>query len=76
MIVGTGQRLKYTKVTVRPNGIRASVMNASIAGLSIYFLGASALSTSQITLVFAAARVVASPDLTVFSSRWTFHFQD
>jgi hypothetical protein len=51
-------------------------MNASIAGLSIYFLGASALSTSQITLIFAAARVMASPDLTVFSSRWTFHFQD
>src|SRR4030081_1554802 len=40
------------------------------------FLSASALSTSQTTLVFAASRDGASPDLTVFSSSRTVHFHE
>jgi hypothetical protein len=38
--------------------------------------GANALSIAQMTLTFAAARVLASPDSTVLSSKWTVHFHE
>jgi hypothetical protein len=61
-------------------GVRSRQLNYDVAsspgGTGFTFLGASALSISQTTLVIADDRVLASPDLTVFASSWTVHFQE
>jgi hypothetical protein len=46
----------------------------SACGCSFTILGANALSTAHTALCLAASLVGDSPDLTVLSSNWTFHF--